>query len=534
MSRVEVLQVLAGAHSSSNAISGILEDAKRELARPPRFDLRPGAEMLDAVRCIDTAEFRLLRSAPPGGVLDPSTRIAHLAQSYLPENDSRRIDLERIIERGVPASSDELRSAAEAAAMAVNEQRLRSMGRAYRTSTILTVVVLAAGLFAVLLPLLGLLRGGALSLCYEGVKGSSCPLGTVPHPLDVTVVESAGIAGAVASSVLSLRVLWRAGMPRRTLPLVVALKLACGALAAFGALRLIAAGMVPGLSALGSQKQIFLWAAFAGAAQQVITVHLDRRLLNRFRRAKLWSESIIRPRSAQDDVHSISYSSVRVSEKQNGISRGKFRFARHVEIPGLVGINMFSVAIFGLSFGGLPIEIITTVIAGTLFAGSAGLLVRSAMTRRRTHRAGARDEWRAGVRASLEELGYSVTSAPCVGLPDVDSLLQSVDLVAEHPNRTLAVQIHRARPGRLSTDWRAASELLLATGALGGLARDNKVEPLMVLVDSTADNSLQRLAEDRSIKLVEVKRGSGALLTELRGQLGFLRAAGTGAGLPGS
>jgi hypothetical protein len=117
---------------------------------------------------------------------------------------------------------------------------------------------------------------------------------------------------------------------------------------------------------------------------------------------------------------------------------------------------------------------------------------------------------------------------------DCRSGSSSVDLVAEHPNRTLAVQIHRARPGKLSTDWRAASELLLATGALGGLARDNNVEPLMVLVDSTADNSLQRLADDRSIKLVEVRRGSGALLGQLRGQLGFLRAAGTGAGVPGS
>jgi len=110
--------------------------------------------------------------------------------------------------------------------------------------------------------------------------------------------------------------------------------------------------------------------------------------------------------------------------------------------------------------------------------------------------------------------------------PGVDSLLERVDLVLRQQQQTFAVQIHTAGPDEPHTDWRAASELLVATNALERCLplRPTDIEPVMVLVDSAADFSLRKLARNSSMHLLEVQ-GSAALSEQVRVKLAGLRGA---------
>jgi hypothetical protein len=174
-----------------------------------------------------------------------------------------------------------------------------------RVRSFRTVLVISAGvmaLLAVLLGLLGWISPATLPLCFQPEQGGQlvliCPTGqsgsvavdpaagssqpqidasqnSPVNRVDVALVEAIGLIAASIASAAALRRLRGSSEPHG-LPVALALlKLPTGALTAVLGLLLMRGEFLPGLSALDSSGQIIAWAIVFGYAQQLFTRFVD-------------------------------------------------------------------------------------------------------------------------------------------------------------------------------------------------------------------------------------------------------------------
>jgi hypothetical protein len=208
------------------------------------------------------------------------------------------------------------------------------------------------------------------------------------------------------------------------------------------------------------------------------------------------------------------------------------RSMRRVDVRVLVAVGGPSVAalVVASATGLLAPSDVAALLA---MAGIGLVLSRRQLVKAPLPRRGD-DVLHAQVESVLTGMGYRVTPRPQLGAPEVDCLLDQLDLMASRDDLALAVQIHTSRPED-GTNWTAASELLIATKALKQHLRHQEpitVKPVMVLVDSAPDDSLVNLADLRSVELIQTSRATaqrlGTQLSEMVSRLRGPRPAAQG------
>lgn len=154
--------------------------------------------------------------------------------------------------------------------------------------------------FAVAAGALGAFQPTAVPLCFypEEQQRVVCPFNSVKDTMDrgpsasvdidpyitaattrgdILLVEGIGVVAAAVGVALTIRKLRGTSTPFNVPPALAVIKLPLGALTAVMGLLLMAAGFVPGLSALDTSAQILGWAAVFGYAQHLLTRVLDQR-----------------------------------------------------------------------------------------------------------------------------------------------------------------------------------------------------------------------------------------------------------------
>jgi hypothetical protein len=133
----------------------------------------------------------------------------------------------------------------------------------------------------------------------------------------------------------------------------------------------------------------------------------------------------------------------------------------------------------------------------------------------------------------FERAGYRVVRSPRTGKPEVDPLIQNVDLFVRAGGNAFAVQVQSLEPSA-KADWHLASALRTAASILEQEWTDEEaaplhVTPVLVIVGGEITPSLTRFKEAESIPVAEFKdpavfgaEGSsaqvdGAIAGELRG-----------------
>jgi hypothetical protein len=109
----------------------------------------------------------------------------------------------------------------------------------------------------------------------------------------------------------------------------------------------------------------------------------------------------------------------------------------------------------------------------------------------------------------LEALDYQVIRSPRTGKNDIDPVLVEVDLFAYKRVRALAVKIKTSANPLQEADWKTASGLHMAALALVGEMENlevlsKTVEPLLVLVGTTPDQSLTAFSSLENVHIVEI------------------------------
>jgi hypothetical protein len=104
----------------------------------------------------------------------------------------------------------------------------------------------------------------------------------------------------------------------------------------------------------------------------------------------------------------------------------------------------------------------------------------------------------------LAKAGFEIEHPALTSDSDAAPLLRKLDFVARRGTRSLAVQVKTAADSSKPVNWTAASSLNMAAWALGseqdGLPA--KAEPLLVLVDVAADESLYPAGEKEGVRIV--------------------------------
>jgi hypothetical protein len=279
-----------------------------------------------AISNLDAAQADLLQLAPAAYLLGQIPSLLNEVQRHLPRTDPRRQEFERIaMQLGVhppdrpPApgvlpltSAEKLtivdleRSRIVSIARGANSAGLREQLRVRSFRTVLVVSAGVMALLAVLLGLLGWISPATLPLCFQPEQGGQivviCPTGqsgavpaasssSVPgasqpqidllvnrtvRPADIAMVEVIGLIAASVASAAALRRIRGSAEPN-ALPVALALlKLPIGALTAVLGLLLMRGEFLPGLSALDTSGQIIAWAIVFGYAQQLFTRFVDQ------------------------------------------------------------------------------------------------------------------------------------------------------------------------------------------------------------------------------------------------------------------
>jgi hypothetical protein len=292
------------------------EDTKRGYGRRKEV-----AQLERAISNLDAAQADLLQLAPPSYLLGQIPSLLNEVQRHLPRHDPRRIEFERIaLHLGLcpagatPAPDTALSTQDKLSVVEIERSRIVSIARGansaglreqLRVRSFRTVLVISAGvmaLLAVLLGLLGWISPATLPLCFQPEQGGQlvliCPTGqsgsvavdpaagssqpqidasqnSPVNRVDVALVEAIGLIAASIASAAALRRLRGSSEPHG-LPVALALlKLPTGALTAVLGLLLMRGEFLPGLSALDSSGQIIAWAIVFGYAQQLFTRFVD-------------------------------------------------------------------------------------------------------------------------------------------------------------------------------------------------------------------------------------------------------------------
>jgi hypothetical protein len=254
---------------------------------------------------LDAVDASLLRIAPPSYVFGQLPGVLARVRRHLPEDDIRRVRIERLATIANPDDlSDHDRDLVVAAEHAASGgaraevARLRSFKNLlYGAAAVLAVVAIALGVF-------GRAEPSALPLCFnpdgnvvcptsthaiDGARGAGGPVGAAPAarvdaamrehagPWDIPLVMGVGLLAAALAAATSLRNIRGTSTPYRLPVALAVLKLPTGALTAVVGLILMRGEFVPGLSALDTSGQIISWAVLLGYSQQLLTRFVDQR-----------------------------------------------------------------------------------------------------------------------------------------------------------------------------------------------------------------------------------------------------------------
>jgi hypothetical protein len=123
------------------------------------------------------------------------------------------------------------------------------------------------------------------------------------------------------------------------------------------------------------------------------------------------------------------------------------------------------------------------------------------------------------IRKLLDAAGYDTDLGPRTGLADVDPLLVNIDLVARSSRGAIVIEVKSPAEGQGPVEWQEASRLRTACWALSDVLSgegDARMDPVMVLVQRTATESLERFARDAGVRLARFE--SAEPLTRARGE----------------
>ena len=130
----------------------------------------------------------------------------------------------------------------------------------------------------------------------------------------------------------------------------------------------------------------------------------------------------------------------------------------------------------------------------------------------------------AAVQRLFEALDCKVVRDPKVGDPAVDRLLSALDLVATSEERVWGVEVKGASEDERTVGWVAGAGFLSAVHAYREKRTEFAgIEPVIVLVDAKADESLHSFAQHEGMRIVEIDSARIATITahsskeELRG-----------------
>lgn len=106
----------------------------------------------------------------------------------------------------------------------------------------------------------------------------------------------------------------------------------------------------------------------------------------------------------------------------------------------------------------------------------------------------------------LEAGGYSVIRSPRTGKPEVDPLIQSIDLLARSRERAFALEV-KSRAAGAAVEWNEAAAVRTASSLLEDeMGRDLEapmpIEPILVVVGGEIAPSLTRFSEQERVPVI--------------------------------
>ncbi len=242
------------------------------------------------------AEAVLLRLAPEPYVR-AQVRLLVARVRRLPLGDARRTFVEYLVRRpGDQPLSEGDRENLIAAVLVADAAGRREIVRVRSMRNLLALIAAVLFTLATALALAGLARPQWLPVCYVPGDRVVCVTDTVPvafgfdevddlirataGPVDLLIVELAGLLGAALSAARLVRRFPGRSIPYNPVVTLMLVKLPIGALTAVLGLLMIGAGFIPGFTALDSAGQILAWAVIFGFAQQLFTKPLDDQVLH--------------------------------------------------------------------------------------------------------------------------------------------------------------------------------------------------------------------------------------------------------------
>jgi hypothetical protein len=126
----------------------------------------------------------------------------------------------------------------------------------------------------------------------------------------------------------------------------------------------------------------------------------------------------------------------------------------------------------------------------------------------------------------LESAGYDVTRSPRTSKPEIDPMIQSIDMLARSTAKAFAIEVKSSESSEL-IEWHEAATLRTASSVLQDeLAEDPKarvrIEPILVLVGAKLAPSLVRFSEKERVPVLHLadpsilQANSDAIASRLR------------------
>ncbi|MFF0575360.1 hypothetical protein [Streptosporangium saharense] len=233
---------------------------------------------------VNSATVMLYGVLPTAELCGRATEVLAIGRAYLPSDDPRLVQLHARVAAGDLNEGDRplMQSVLRAAytAQAMESGRVRSFRNLLLGGVVmLSMIVLGLVTVGAIWPDAVPMCGNQSVIQTQGLMPAQiCPTGGHrPGHGDVPLVALVGVLGAALSSAASLST--RADLSTRY-SLAVAqtlLKAPAGVATAVLGLLILNSGFVPGMSGLGSQPAILVWAMVFGYGQQVVTRFVDQR-----------------------------------------------------------------------------------------------------------------------------------------------------------------------------------------------------------------------------------------------------------------
>jgi hypothetical protein len=307
------------------AVAQTLEDHWTAASSAAQGRSRWGALVERVTSHLDAVDADLLRLAPDSHVIGELPGLIARMKLSLPEDDLRRVRIEKIAGEETCSTLTECqRDMIVAAQRAVTAEGRRQVTRLRSFKNVILVTALVLALGAGGLAVFGFAAPDKLPLCFSPDGNIVCPTSThaitgpqgegasagQPSTLsqadidpqmrdraagwDIALVELVGVLAAAIAAAAALRKIRGTSTPF-SLPVALAvLKLPTGALTAVLGLVLMRGEFIPGLSALDSSAQIISWAVLLGYSQQLLTRFVDQRaqtVLDNFARTRSEQQS---------------------------------------------------------------------------------------------------------------------------------------------------------------------------------------------------------------------------------------------------